>query len=556
MHSDLTAASGALFLALFLLFTHGLLLFNRGVYWDGWLIRYWITHTEWKVASRFYKEVGVPYFATMLRYISVFKHWLFVFKAVAVVSILITSLLVYAILICYLHIDPVWAVWVGILAGIFPAFAITVEPSVILYMVFLPVFYLAVWLALVALATSSFVSWSMLALSFLLFIISFFNQGLLTYFVSGWFCFAINTAQGIIGDNSIDADASVFVLIKLGLLAGSPFFYWCIFRRRLHKRSGAYERYNAVEWKASVWASRLAEFFSRGVFDATLLPMKQVFIHLPTFVCFVVSLIILGFLRGFISVSGGQNLSSVMGVIYCVVGWIGAVGAYVAVGRHCYIQGWGSHYNMIASVPISIGVVLCSSILLNSQWFFFILSSIVSAWFGQQIMTYLVWEGLSAKYAAIIVRLRCLPALRQISIFGIVDQAFIEGAMNEWPHIAASYMLRMTWGDKPRFCVGEEALMEGWGPEYAHRAGCQGVRIKAYTEEEIIRILNETTIPYAFENLQTNGPQVLLLVRWRQSPLPGWKLGLLYLFNRFFRKNYMQHFLNRYFDVEPILRPA
>ncbi len=48
--------------------THGIILFNDGLYWDGWMLDVWQQHKDENSMRRFFSEVGMPILSSSTGY--------------------------------------------------------------------------------------------------------------------------------------------------------------------------------------------------------------------------------------------------------------------------------------------------------------------------------------------------------------------------------------------------------------------------------------------------------------------------------------------------------
>ena len=68
--------------------THGIILLNDGLYWDGWVVDFWQQNGDKNSMRRFYSEVGMPNLY--------FEHWILgrfpkrqtAYRVISLVSIL------------------------------------------------------------------------------------------------------------------------------------------------------------------------------------------------------------------------------------------------------------------------------------------------------------------------------------------------------------------------------------------------------------------------------------------------------------------------------------
>ena len=80
---------GAFLLFVMLMLGHGLMLFNDGLYWDGWIVWGWQKTSDWDGMRRFFREVGMPLLYVNHRSIARFPCHLRLYKLLGFLSLYI-----------------------------------------------------------------------------------------------------------------------------------------------------------------------------------------------------------------------------------------------------------------------------------------------------------------------------------------------------------------------------------------------------------------------------------------------------------------------------------
>ena len=75
--------------------THGIIVFNDGLYWDGWLVDVWQQNKDWNSMRRFYSEVGMPILYFEHRILGHFPWRQLAYRAISLISILSIAVFVF-----------------------------------------------------------------------------------------------------------------------------------------------------------------------------------------------------------------------------------------------------------------------------------------------------------------------------------------------------------------------------------------------------------------------------------------------------------------------------
>src|SRR5258705_181133 len=109
------------------LLAHGIILFNDGLYWDGWVVEVWQQNKDRNSMRRFYWEVGMPnlYFEHLL--LGRAPHRRAVYRVISLASILMIAVLVFLTAVYTRAFNPLQAAVISLLLLSYPAYAVTFD---------------------------------------------------------------------------------------------------------------------------------------------------------------------------------------------------------------------------------------------------------------------------------------------------------------------------------------------------------------------------------------------------------------------------------------------
>ncbi|AIF53723.1 hypothetical protein [Pelosinus sp. UFO1] len=154
--------------------THGLMLFNHGLYWDDWPWYKMDTQLRFDAIS----QLGAPWLAYFQSYLFSFDNMLIV-RYIVFFSFLLAALFLYIILKTIKEIDPQQRLLIVIFFAIFPCNSLRIAMCVSQYAVAYCLFFCGLWILSRYLKTRKL---SLRILSLLLFFISFTTNSFLVFY--------------------------------------------------------------------------------------------------------------------------------------------------------------------------------------------------------------------------------------------------------------------------------------------------------------------------------------------------------------------------------------
>jgi hypothetical protein len=472
--------------------THGVIVLNDGLYWDGWLVDAWQQNNDKTSMRRFYSEVGMP----LLYY----EHWILgrlpwrqtAYRAISVVSLLMIALFVFLTAVHTKIFNPFQAAMISLLLLSYPAYAVTFDGVVSLQYTFkIAIFYVGCFLAVTTIAGSDAAHIAIFVISLLLFLVAFNANSVLVYFWGFLLFYA-----WLVHTSSPDG-FSAHEIAKVVLLAVLPFSYW-LMKETLAPRHGYYKNYNRIRFSRYKFLEVGLRAFRYGMDVPMTKPVVEVVQSKNTL--FVLANILLGaLLHEYFKESA--TVPTIVAATILVFGYallfLGTV-PFMLVGQGSWEGGWGSKnfmlfhlpYALVAFgwlqlVPNSLGIVLIPLILLANTLYI--------------IRVHLLYIAVSVGDKALIRWLSANPQLRSASVIKIREFHWagytFERQMDMYRPAYLSCMVKRIWPESRIL-----AILDSWGSSEG----------RSLTASEIEQALEETTIRYSFAPQVQTGPQYLV----------------------------------------------
>ena len=474
--------------------THGIILFNDGLYWDGWLVEVWQQSKDRKSMRRFYWEVGMPHLY--------FEHLILgraprrrtVYRVISLASILIIAVLVFLTAVYTKAFNPLQATAISLLVLSYPAYAITFDGVVSLQYTFkIAFFYAGCLLAVMTINHSDAASNLAFIVSLFLFFVSFNANSTLVFFLGFLLFYAwlihVRSSDGF----------SAYEQVKVIVMAVLPLAYW-VMKETWFPRHGYYKNYNRI---------RLTPF---SILQVGLRALRYG-IDVPMFKPVIemvgskhASLTLLSAFLGMLAFDLGKDLVPMTmreALQILVTGYallfLGA-GPFMLVGQGSWEGGWGSKnfmlfhlpyalivFGWLQLVPHSFGIVLIPIILFANALYI--------------VKTHLLYIAASVKDKALMRWLAENPQLSSASVIKIRDSHWIEYPLERkstmyWPAYL-SCVIKLVWPESRIL-----AVLDNW-------VASEG---RSLTSDEIEEALEKTTIRYSFAPQVQPGPQYLITI--------------------------------------------
>lgn len=237
-------------LVLLVFASHGLLLINDGVYWDGWQLYGYYLNQDSESLLGIFSDAGYP--------LTGYFHWvfwsapnmIFAYKLVSFISILLSTVLVYLISQRIKILTPLERWFVAAIVCCYPAFQAQVEiiitPSLVTY----TLFWLGVYISLRCFEITGRNKIPLRFLGLAIIGFSFRYSALLVFYFPLLILFLAGRQSEWSGKNLLRKFMAVSKYSDFILL---PFAYWMI-DRMFWKRQNEYAEYNQLIFDPKQWA--------------------------------------------------------------------------------------------------------------------------------------------------------------------------------------------------------------------------------------------------------------------------------------------------------------
>lgn len=524
-------------IVVYALLAHAVMLFNDGLYWDGWLVDSWQRNRSWPVMKRFYAEVGLAPLYYQHRWLGAVPRKFFVYRLIAFGSLLLGAIAVYCIARQSGLLAQPACLAIALLYLSYTGYHMNVDTVVgINYTVPTALFYWAAWLALAGMEYAGPAHWSLRLASLLLFALSFNANSLLVYyfgFLGLHFYLGLMRAGGPWQElYAVALHSADYVVL--------PFAYWFL-KNLLTPRHGHYVDYNRLQlWS---WNVPLALLYALrfGVESALTAPIRSagtrhyLWLLVATFLAasYAVS-----------TVAAPTLVSSRDAATLLAIGpallFLAAV-PYALVGQKFFADGWATKNHMLFHLPVALISIGTLSLVLPEQLLLPAIAVILVANAVHLNLTYLHYLAAWVKNYSWLHKLSGLEKARQASVLLIEDRHSIRAdpsiVTQEHRPAYLFYMFEWLWGDKRRF-----------GIPVVDRAM---VRLPA---DEVAKQLAATTLDYDMRQVDVHGPQINVIISDGARRTPT-KVALLYLYERYLPGGKLEPLLESVTDLklaEPI----
>ena len=474
--------------------THGVILLNDGLYWDGWMLEVWQQHKDKNSMRRFFSEVGMPNLYFEHRILGRLPQRKMAYRMISLASILAIAVSVFLTAVYTNAFNPLQAAMISLLLLSYPAYAVTFDGNVSLqYTLKITLFYMGCFFAVTTISASDAAHVAVFAVSLILFFAAFNANSVLVYFwgfllLYAWLAYT-RSPEGL----------GTYESLKILSLAILPFAYW-IMKETLTPRHGYYKNYNRIRFTPFSILQVGLRAFRFGVDVPMLKPILE----------FVASknatLVLSSIFLGLLALDLGKDLVAmpvlealqILATGYALL--FLAAAPFMLVGQGSWEGGWASKNFMLFHLPYALIVFGWLQLFPNS--FGIVLIPIILLANALYILKiHLLYIAASVKDKALIRWLTANPQLSSASVIKIRDSHWIEYPFERkstmyWPAYL-SCMVKLVWPGSRILAVLDNWVSSGGRP---------------LTSGEIEETLERTTIRYSFAPQVQPGPQYLVTI--------------------------------------------
>jgi len=474
--------------------THGIILLNDGLYWDGWMLEVWQQHKDENSMRRFFSEVGMPNLYFEHRILGRLPQRKVAYRMVSLASILVIAVSVFLTAVYTNAFNPLQATVISLLLLSYPAYAVTFDSVVSLQYTFkVALFYAGCFFAVTTANHSDAASNLTFAVSLILFFVSFNANSTLVFF-GGFLSFYVWLVHTM-SSNGIGA----YEYVKVTSMAILPFAFW-IMKETLFPRHGHYENYNKVRFGAFSILQVWVRAFRYGIDVPMIKPILELVGSKHASLIFLVAFL------GVLAFDFGKNLVArpmpesllILGTGYALL-LLGAA-PFMLIGQGSWEGGWGSKNFMLFHLPYAL-IVFGWLQLFPGSVGFVLIPIILFANALYIVKIHLLFIAASTKDRALIRWLTANPQLSSASVIKIRDSHWIECPFERkstmYRPAYLSCMVKLVWPDSRILAVLDNWVSSGGRP---------------LTAGEIEEALEITTIRYSFAPQVQAGSQYLVTI--------------------------------------------
>ncbi len=529
-------------LVLLVFASHGMLLLNEGVYWDGWtLYGYYLNHDKESLLEIF-REAGSPWMGYFHLAFWSAPNLIFTYKLVSFLGILLSTLLVFLIVQRISLLTALERWFIAAMFCCYSAFQANVDIIITGMRINYLIFIFGIYIALRSFESHKRASLILRISALVLIFISFTTPSLLVLYFPLLAAFLLGRQQEWQGKN---LRGKMIALSRYGDFIVLPFVQW-ILRRMFSKPTGDYVGYNSLifdpmQWINNFWQSienSILVQFQNGLILFENRPWLGAFIFLCVITMERIYSVRQSKKMSAITATAAESMNSLslkntmlISLIAALL-LISAIFPYVIVGKFLAAEGWDSRHALLISLPMAVGFVSLG------RWLHFVLAprhayfiARVSA--GILILfftlvtckTYLEWQVRWIKDSSFIVNLRQLPKieLQDVNKILVNDTYPVGYGIHRFYEYAG--MFRLAWGDETRLGIHPSVVINSeWTAKNLpskklvlkdfQQGGCQimvtmrfkhpeSSHLKIVTAYQIYRFLHHADLPVYLSEITT-----------------------------------------------------
>ena len=534
-------------------FSHGLLLVNDGLYWDGWLTKGYLDSGDWLSMKQQTSEMGLPVLGYIMWSLKILKIYDY-YKFIAFLMIFLSATLIYSIADRLKFTTKFEGLLIAIIFITLPAYQTSIEISTLNYLILLFLFYLSIFIIVEVRYGNIFKYKSLVNfLALIGLFISFNMNSLLVYFYSFILILAIKEIDfkrgALIGGKQ-------FVINNFYMLA-LPFIYFG-FRKYITPPNGLYQDYHSLNMDPYFIVTLIIQYIRVAVMGQIFnsIMILREYLTLLILVIFCIELyyryLLLKFKNELHSFSEPWFRDVNVGLItfFSITCLLFAVLPYAVVGLYPAIKGFNTRHSILISLPVALLII---SIFRNYSINFkqldiisrvrfkktqlIIIYVLIFSFISACNLYYISWEARAIKDNAVLSLLKSRDDIKQYSIYWI-DDKYKLGPTGDYSYYEYSSMFKKIWG-------GESRL---------------GIPFSYYDSEGSILQKGQMNLIHRYNlgDFNAQGPSIFITIKPKMNYSEG-ELVFLYYKNRLksvFKKIDMNNFYDSLLSIDYSLLPS
>ncbi|MBF0522471.1 MAG: hypothetical protein HQL24_05375 [Candidatus Omnitrophica bacterium] len=438
-----------LIIILLVLLSHGLMLFNDGVYWDDWTTFHVKDSAVWTT----YKNAGLP----LKAFIHVtFNDFPLLYRLTILISHLGAALILFYILTTIKEIVLTDKLVLALIFGLFPVNFAKVGQVMAPHMFCVFMFFMATYLLLQYVFKKR---WIYYLISCCCFFLSFQLESTIVLSIPVFMLIAYHEKL------DMDLRKSLGKLKKYFFFALVPLIYWEA-RRLFFPPVDLFVGYNSVDLRAILRTPKYSVYSAE---NNLLLPIKNAFVmnlgktdgQIYFLVLLLLAVIVYRIMKSQITIFDRKNIYFVvLGIVFYNL----AILPYVAVGRGGWDYGWGWRTRDQILVPLGAAFiilyglkVLFNRLRLKRNILEILLSLLLAGFFLSNVKNCLVFQRAWFKQVSFIEAMKRDDVVRNHTTFLVDDRTKRLNVLDEpWRFYEFTGMLKAAFGDEKRFAVDKD----------------------------------------------------------------------------------------------------
>jgi len=425
------------FIIIFLtvLFTHGLLLINDGIYWDDFVWYDLRSNTyHWNRIFEAGSEMGTFFYERYFSYLFtiIFPTPVLANRFYVFTCILVSGFLIYLLCAKSGFFNSTESLLVGLIFVTYPAFKTQVSLSTTFYQIYFALFILAVYIQVnIALPRKVNVLYVLARLFTLIFFFLSYslNSLLVVFYVFVLYLFLKTWDKKV---RQFHRHLLWFVLRYFDLLI-LPLLYWWI-KKTFYSTHGFYATYNQFKLTIPIILNAFDNFVANGIVSQFGIAFdflgKRLFLweSLPAFFYILIPILLTAwvfwkFPTGMFQKETGSHL--LFPILFGLVLLLAAMLPYIVTGNFPGVYGWRTRNALLIGFPIAILIVSLLRLIFRTPashlsrlgagfaMFFVLAFSLVL------IQSYLQWQIRWIKDQSVMYQLSRIENIQQVSVFQI-----------------------------------------------------------------------------------------------------------------------------------------
>lgn len=408
------------------LIAHGLLLFNDGIYGDGWLIYTFLSERNWPYLYAWFAETGLPQIAWLHWVMGMLPGIIPGYKVVSFAAISLAAALVYAIGSETRLVSRRESLSIALISLLYPVFQLAVEPIMLPYYLCYTLLLLGVFAALRSEWANGRRRLLGQAFALLCFLLSFTINSLLVFYFGFFLLLALTLrfAHGMTFRRVITT-----ILLRRTAFMLLPFVYWVALRSLFPVSGTIYGAYNQLRLPPAPF-ELLGAFFLNTI-AGQLLEAVQALAAAWPLLFLLVPAALWGYTRLRLDTrpfaDGPRSKGYALLGFGTVLAGLGML-PYLAVGKVPDLSGWDMRHALLVGLPLGIIVTAALRLICTndagrlSRLGFVFLVLLLAAQSMAMLDAYSAWSFRWIKDRSIIANLPATPGVRDAAVLWIDDR--------------------------------------------------------------------------------------------------------------------------------------